>query len=119
MCTIYSLAGTKNGVFLLAFFTLLWAGCSSDAVSNLQDEQYRQIAWNALSDQQKETVITDVDEAKVNRDDTYTRVLSEDDTEEVQAVSVRFNTEDDAILGPIVVYIDPETKEVLGQALRY
>lgn len=119
MCNIYSLAGTKKGVFLLAFFTLTWAGCSSDAISHLEDEQYRQTAWNDLSDQQKETVTTDVDEAKINRNDTYTRMLSEDDREEVPAVSVTFNTEYDAMLGPIVVYIDPETKEVLGHGVRF
>lgn len=110
---------TKILSFCLSFVILLLAGCSSDSFSSLQDTKYRGIAWNELSEQAKETVIIDVDEAKVNRDGTYIRPHSEGDSEEIPAVSVLFNTEDDAMLGPIVVYIDPETKEVLGQAPRF
>lgn len=119
MRIMHSSTVEKKGVFLLALFLLIGAACSSDAVSHLENEKYRQIAWNDLSDQQKETVIIAVDEAKVNRNDTYTRPLNENESEEVRAVSVTFNTEHDALLGPIVVYIDPETQRVLGQALRY
>ena len=38
--------------------------------------------------------------------------------EEKSAYSVRFNTSDDALLGPIMVFVDATTKEVLGHALR-
>jgi hypothetical protein len=32
---------------------------------------------------------------------------------------VRFNTSDDALLGPIVVYVDRYSMEVVGKALRH
>lgn len=107
---------------LLICFTLLasffWA-CGSDSLFLTAEEEFRLIAWESLSSQEKETVIIDLDEAKVDMDDTYSIVNSENESEEVPAVSVRFNTEDDPILGPIIVYIEPESKEVLGQAPRF
>jgi hypothetical protein len=35
------------------------------------------------------------------------------------AISVTFNTTDDALLGPIVVVIDPPTKKVVQQLPRF
>jgi hypothetical protein len=32
---------------------------------------------------------------------------------------VTFNTTEDALLGPIVIYIDPQTKKVVGGAPRF
>jgi len=34
-------------------------------------------------------------------------------------ISVCFNTDIDGLWGPIIVYFDPSTKEVLGGGLRY
>jgi len=68
----------------------------------------RVIAWNYLSAQAKSTVIADWKQAPVN-ESTYNGI---------SAYIVTFNTSDDALLGPIIIYIDVSTKVVLGQALR-
>ena len=101
---------------LLVLFLL--SGCG-DLFSNDPDDEYRKIAWNALTEEQKQTVIIDLDDANVNRNDTYVLRDKEGPNKEVPAVSVRFNTKDDSLLGPIIVYIAPDTKEVLGQGLRF
>jgi hypothetical protein len=72
------------------------------------NSQVREIAWNSLSEQAKSTVIVDWKQAPVI-ESTYNQ-------KSVYAVS--FNTSDDALLGPITVYVDTSTKVVLGQALR-
>ena len=42
-----------------------------------------------------------------------------DNTERKFVVSVCFNTDVDGLLGPIIVYLDPSTKEVVGGGLRF
>ena len=70
--------------------------------------QIREIAWNSLSEQAKSTVNMDWKQAPMI-ESTYNQ-------KSVYAVS--FNTSDDALIGPITVYVDISTKVVLGQALR-
>ena len=78
----------------------------SEAYSELQ---IREIAWNSLSEQQKLTVNVDWKQAPVSESTFYQK----------RVFAVRFNTTDDALLGPIVVYIDSSTKVVLGYATRF
>lgn len=70
--------------------------------------QIREVAWNSLSPQEKATVTTNWQAAPV----------TESVYNEKSAYAVRFNTTDDALLGPIMVYVDKTTKLVLGQGLR-
>jgi hypothetical protein len=89
------------------------SNCEKDNNSEPKDlidpyDQIREIAWNSLDAQQKSTVTIEWKDAKVE--------LSTYNTKSVYAIT--FNTQDDALLGPIVIYVDSSSKEVLGQGLR-
>ncbi len=85
------------------------SSCKKDNETSVDPKlQIREIAWNSLSEQSKSTVIIDWKLAPVN-EETYKQ-------KSVYAVSL--NTSDDALLGPITVFIDISSKVVLGQALR-
>ncbi len=70
--------------------------------------QVREAAWNSLSAEDKSTVIIDWEKAPVT-EVTYQGKIT---------WAVRFNTSDDALLGPIIIYVDKSTLIVLGQGLR-
>lgn len=70
--------------------------------------QIREIAWSSLSEQEKSTVIVDWENAPVV-EETY---------QEKTTYAVRFNTSDDALLGPIIVYVEKTSLVVIGQGLR-
>jgi hypothetical protein len=97
----------KNLIIVLIALIPFVSNCKKDSTPDL-NTQIREIAWNSLSSQDKATVNVDWGKAPVttstfNGKSTY---------------SVMFNTKDDALLGPITVYVDSSTKVVLGQALR-
>jgi hypothetical protein len=83
------------------------SSCKKDNESDLNN-QIREIAWNSLSEHEKSTVIIDWQESPVTAT-TYN---------EKSAYAVSFNTSDDALLGPITVYIERTSLTVLGQGLR-
>lgn len=83
------------------------SNCKKDTEPDI-NIQVREIAWNSLSVQEKKNVNTDWKLAPV-KESTYNGK---------SAYAVRFNTEDDALLGPIIVYVDTSTNVVLGQDLR-
>ena len=72
-------------------------------------EEIREIAWNSLTEREKESVTIDWEDAVIESG-TY---------ENNEVHMVRFNTTDDPLLGPIVVYVDKNNKKVLGQLLRH
>ncbi len=83
---------------------ILGVSCSSDdAPSDLQ--RVREVAWNSLDEETRETVITDWREANIELQDYRYFVF--------------FNTTDDAILGPIGVIVNSSTFEVEGQVPRF
>jgi hypothetical protein len=73
------------------------------------DMEYRTIAWNHITEQEKATLTGDWRAARV-------QAMQWNDK---AAVSVTFNTTDDALLGPIVIMIDPTTKKVVQQLPRF
>ena len=83
------------------------SSCTNENETDLM-LQIREIAWNSLNEQAKSTVNVDWKQAPVN-ELTY---------KEKNAYSVCFNTSDDALIGPIIVYIDKDSLVVLGQGLR-
>lgn len=93
-------------VLLIALIPFI-SNCKKETSSDL-NMQIREIAWNSLTTQQKSTVRVDWKQAPVAQT-TYNGK---------SAWSVRFNTTDDAVLGPIIMIVDSTTKVVLGQALR-
>ncbi len=103
---------------VLVLLLLFWSiGCTTHIV--FDEDEYKVTAWDSLSEQEKASVVHDPGQAVVNPDDEYRDWRSEEPQKTIPAVSVRFNTIHDAMLGPIVVYIDRQSLEVLGQALRF
>ena len=93
--------------FIILMFALIpfISGCEKD---NDINAQVREIAWNSLSEHDKATVIIDWQKSPV------TETIFQDKS--VYAVS--FNTSDDPLLGPIIVYIEKSSLIIIGQAPR-
>jgi len=88
-------------------------------------EEFRELAWKSLSGAEKSTLITKKGDAQVTEVDSanISVMISTDDQKkklaEIQAangklISVVYNTDQDAMLGPIVKIFDPESKAFLG-----
>jgi hypothetical protein len=94
---------------IIVFLALIPFVCSctkdNDSDSRMQ---IRFIAWNYLTDEAKSTVIVNWKQAPV----------TESAYNGKSAYAIIFHTSDEALLGPITVYIDTLTKVVLGQSLR-
>ena len=101
---------------LVILLLLLLFACSTDP--DIGENTYRTVAWESLTEQEKESVTHDPDQAVVNMDDEYPDWRDEYPFDEIPAVSVRFNTIHDALLGPITVYLDKKSLNVIGQAAR-
>jgi hypothetical protein len=94
-------------IILVLTLMPVFSGCKKDNESDSK-MQIRAIAWNSLSEHAKLNVIVDWRQAPVI-ESTY---------KGKRAYAVCFNTSDDALLGPLTVYIDASSKIVLGQGLR-
>ncbi|MFA6278068.1 MAG: hypothetical protein WC622_15045 [Pedobacter sp.] len=77
--------------------------------ARISDATYREIAWNYLDPSSKTTVTTQWQKASV----TYEKRDNKD------MVTVMFNTTQDALLGPIFVYIDSKNQKVVGIGARF
>jgi uncharacterized protein YcfL len=97
----------KIVLFIILFSFFAVSGCSNeDDESQNNIMKAREVAWNSLSAEQQATVITNWQEANVE--------IKEDGT-----YHVRFNTTDDPLLGPIVVFVNSQTFEIEGYAPRF
>ncbi len=97
-------------IICVAVMAGFFQGCKGHDALTYDDMFYREVAWNAMTEQEKLTVTHDWKDAAVE--------LSVYWETEQPAMSVTFNTTDDPLLGPIIAYIEPDTKELLGFALR-
>ena len=93
-------------ILILALIPII-SGCKKENATD-SDLQIREIAWNSLDTQAKSTVIVDWKQA----------VVSESTYNQKSVYAVSFNTSDEALLGPIIVYIENASLVVLGQGLR-
>lgn len=103
----------SRNYLVVVFGMTLWADASDELIKDKLppvEESYRRIAWRSLSEGEKITVTIDWEEARVVRGNYWLTGQ--------EAIMVTFYTIDDDLLGPIIVYIHPETQEILGQALR-
>lgn len=78
----------------------------------------REIAWNQLSEKEKSTITGDWREAKVTIVQWSAVPLKQTKVEPEVIYKVTFNTELDALLGPIGIYFDPVTKTIVGYDVR-
>ncbi len=96
---------------LVIFFVVLvplFTSCGKDNDTDLY-HQIRETAWNSLSSTEKATVTVSWEKATV----------SETVYQQKDVYAVTFNTSEDPLLGPIVVYLDKNTLEVLGNGYRF
>lgn len=99
LVTSIVIIGCEHEVSVNSFFRLA-AG---------DEANYRLIAWNFLGARERSTVIGDQHSGRVKPDKW----------QEKDVVSVTFNTTEDDLLGPIVIYINPQSKTVVGRAGRF
>ncbi len=114
-----------SSLCLLILVLLLVAGCANKITeSNIKksDSDIVEIAYQYLDERTKKTIVNWKD-AEVEEDDhsrTYlvagpNGVVS---TEGKNAYMVTFHTNNDVALGPISVFIDKNTDELIGVGLR-
>ncbi len=88
-------------------------------------QEYRELGWKNMPSDQKPHLTTKKDDARVEEVDSgnISVMMSTDAQkkrlEEIQAVngkliSVVYDTDQNALIGPLVMIFDPETKELLG-----
>lgn len=97
----------KNLVIIIIALIPFISGCKKDSETD-PNMQIREIAWNYLSDQAKSTVNVDWKKAPV----------TESSFNGIKAFAVTFNTTEDALLGPITVYVSISSRVALGQDMR-
>ena len=97
----------KRVIILVLALIPIFSNCKKENATDL-NQQIREIAWNSLSEQAKLTVIVDWKLA----------VVSESTYNQKSAYAVSFNTSDEALLGPLIVYIENTSLVVLGQGWR-
>ena len=124
----------QKTTFVLLFFSIC-LGCSSKSgtLSPTEKLSYRTIAYDRLSEQEKESIISDWQDAEVRQGiyqynnshiiffvDSKTKLhFLLDDSDFIlypaqPLIAVIFNTVDDALLGPIVIIIEPKSKTPIG-----
>ncbi len=125
---------------MFSLLVLIFISCSekSNFVLPVDQMEYRKIAYENLSDEEKGTLTTDWKEAEVKRgnylfkDNINWIVFDTGDKSGFSLmrsnvvlinnqplVLVIFHTNVDALLGPIALIIEPGTKEIVGGFLRY
>jgi hypothetical protein len=100
----------KNLIIICLALIPFLSGCKKESKTDTDPTmmQIREIAWKYLDEQQKSTVNVDWKQSSV----------AESSYNGINAYVVSFNTTEDALLGPIMVYVDMAGRVVLGQAMR-
>lgn len=125
-------------LFLILVITFISCSEKSNFLLPVDKMEYRKIAYDSLSDEEKGTLTTDWKEAEVKQgnylfkdninwivfdsENKFGFALMKTDVvliNDQPLVLVIFHTNIDALLGPIALIIDPGTKEIAGAFLRY
>jgi len=88
-------------------FLLVLVSCQHDDIND--NSQIRKIAWNSLPAGEQATVTTRWQEARVTSEVYQNRSV----------YAVLFNTTNDSLLGPIIVYVSKVPTHVVGYAPRF
>lgn len=83
------------------------------------EDDFRNLAWSKISEEEQSTVIVPKEQVKVILESGKNVGRWIDDRTLDIVVSVQLNTELDGLLGPITMYFDPLTKDLIGYDLRY
>lgn len=80
--------------------------------------EMREIAWTSLDDTAKETVLGNWRDAEVTEDSLIIEGRLNGEEKRLKVIKVQFTTSQDRFLGPIGIYIDPTTKEIVDRDIR-
>ena len=93
-----------------------------------EEREYRELAWKMLSDEDRAHLVTPKDEALVEYVDAAgaaviplegkERLLEDIRAKGGKLVAVTYRTDQDALLGPLTILFDPETREPVGHIIR-
>jgi hypothetical protein len=107
-------------IFLILLLFASFAGCAK--IGKAPEEELRTLAYESLSKEEKQTIL-DWTKAPVVTIKPPNSLLiwspqGSLDLKGREVVVVTFSTTQDPLLGPIKVYLDAETHEILGKGLR-
>ncbi|SFS75902.1 hypothetical protein [Paenibacillus sp. BC26] len=106
-------------VFVLVITGII--GCSNDKQGDFDVTEVRKSAWNSLSDKDKEEVIGEWKSAEVVEMSLNDLPLVKNGGESPDLkhlYKTTFETNRDEMLGPIVVYVNGESNEIIGYGAR-
>jgi hypothetical protein len=88
------------------------------ALADIKDaDQYRLAAWNYLGPDGQKSITGDWMQARVSLVDWNTVGRKLDNKDRPFVVCVQFNHKQEGMLGPVTLYLDPNTQKVVGLAL--
>lgn len=125
-------------ILVVILFSLFLQYCSGDEITSPTDQlKYKQIAYNSLSDAEKASLTKDWQNSDYKdgnyRKDTCDNTFAANSGDKIcfaksdstislsldqKLCAVIFNTTNDALLGPIIDIVDPQTEKTAGYALR-
>ncbi|MEK5645478.1 hypothetical protein BK138_35325 [Paenibacillus rhizosphaerae] len=115
---------TKLLMLLFTVSVFVLSACQEQLV--LTDEEqakYREIAWNAVDTEQRKHVVKNWTEADVStfkyKDQWIAPQKDRSRLKNQELVMVSFSTDQDGLLGPIVVVINPGDNSIAGYFPRY
>ena len=104
---------------LILLFSLKLVGCSNIS-SNEFKNKVREIAW--LDDTSKSDIINLetalIEKVKFKEEHLVATKTDNIDIKNIEAYKVTFTTQNDELLGPIVIYLDKDNLNVLGIDFR-
>lgn len=127
----------KVSIFLsiIIFLSLMAIGCNKEKIDKSKEENHKiensksksdneikQIAFESLSDNEKNTIINwmdgKVEVYKSTTDHSVGSSIEPINIKDKDTYKVTFGTNNEETLGPITMYLDRNTYEVLGVDLR-
>jgi len=100
---------TKSIILFVSVIAILFGCDNQRSNKSIHDGTlYQQIAWMALNDQEKLSITTEWKNARVE----------EAMYKNKKAYSVVFHTIDDALLGPLVIFIERDSNQVIAKEFK-
>lgn len=102
---------------------------STEQLAPASVQEFRELAWNNLTEDNKTTLITQKNEARVEvvnssnvmlmtTTDAQKKLLADIQAAEGKLITVTYSTEEDALLGPLTLAFDPDSKQLVGLFIR-
>ena len=120
-------------ILSISFLVLFIISCNNEdnILNSFDSANYRKIAYESLTPESKETLTVRTGKYKnengsyiitiddQNRWNFFITDLNTDLQSNQNLIAVTFSTTSDALLGPLTLIINPESKTVIGEVLRF